>query len=103
MLEPARDGQGVDCFDSAAVETGPPDLVPFRPIDLVRSPIDLQAARSLKAGDEHRTAAAVQVAPLDPLSFVAAPLILLPTAVFASLMPALRAAAVDPARVLRQE
>jgi ABC-type antimicrobial peptide transport system permease subunit len=44
-----------------------------------------------------------EVAPLDPLSFVAAPLILLPTAVVASLIPALRAAAADPARVLRQE
>ena len=44
-----------------------------------------------------------QVTPLDPLSFVAAPLILLPTAVAASLVPALRAATVDPARVLRQD
>ncbi|HTM33843.1 MAG TPA: ABC transporter permease [Vicinamibacterales bacterium] len=44
-----------------------------------------------------------KVTPLDPFSFAAAPLILLPVAVAASLAPAMRAAAVDPARVLRQD
>ena len=44
-----------------------------------------------------------QVTPLDPWSFAAAPLILLPAAIAASLAPAFRAASVDPARVLRQE
>jgi putative ABC transport system permease protein len=44
-----------------------------------------------------------QVQPLDPLSFTAAPLVLLPAAVLASLLPAMRAASVDPARVLRGE
>jgi putative ABC transport system permease protein len=44
-----------------------------------------------------------QVQPLDPLSFIAAPLVLLPAAAFASLLPAMRAASVDPAGVLRGE
>jgi len=44
-----------------------------------------------------------KVTPLDPFSFAAAPLILIPVAVAASLAPAMRAAAVDPARVLRQD
>jgi hypothetical protein len=44
-----------------------------------------------------------QVQPLDALSFTAAPLVLLPTAALASLLPAMRAASADPARVLRGE
>ena len=44
-----------------------------------------------------------QVQPLDALSFTAAPLVLLAAAALASLLPALRAASVDPARVLRGE
>jgi putative ABC transport system permease protein len=44
-----------------------------------------------------------QVQPLDPLSFTAAPLVLLPAATLATLLPALRAASVDPAAVLRGE
>jgi predicted permease len=44
-----------------------------------------------------------QVQPLDPLSFAAAPLVLLPAAILATLLPALRAASVDPATVLRGE
>jgi ABC-type lipoprotein release transport system permease subunit len=42
-----------------------------------------------------------QVQPLDALSFLGAPLILLPLATLASLLPALRASAADPAGVLR--
>jgi putative ABC transport system permease protein len=42
-----------------------------------------------------------QVQPLDPAAFIAAPLILLPVAALGSLLPAMRAASVDPARVLR--
>jgi len=41
------------------------------------------------------------VEPLDPLSFAAAPLALLPVAVAATLLPALRAASIDPAEALR--
>ena len=41
------------------------------------------------------------VQPLDAVSFMGAPLILLPLAVLASLLPAVRASAADPARVLR--
>jgi hypothetical protein len=63
MLEPV--GTGLERFDSAAVEVGPPDLVLFRPKGLVRGSIDLQAARIREPGDEHGTAAAVQVAKLD--------------------------------------
>lgn len=44
-----------------------------------------------------------QVTPLDSLSFVAAPLLLMPAAVAASLVPAYRAGSVDPAVALRQE
>ena len=44
-----------------------------------------------------------QVQPLDTLSFTTAPLVLLPTAVLASLLPAMRAASADPASVLRGE
>ena len=43
------------------------------------------------------------VTPLDLLSFVLAPVVLLPAAILASLIPALRAATVDPAVVLRNE
>jgi putative ABC transport system permease protein len=43
------------------------------------------------------------VAPLDPASFVAAPLLLLVVALVASLVPARRAAAIDPAEALRCE
>jgi putative ABC transport system permease protein len=43
------------------------------------------------------------VTPLDTLSFVLAPVVLLPAAALASLVPALRAATVDPAVVLREE
>jgi len=42
------------------------------------------------------------VSPLDPTSFVVAPLLLLPVVVVASLWPAAIAARTDPARVLRQ-
>jgi predicted permease len=44
-----------------------------------------------------------QVQPLDALSFVGAPVVLLPLAALASLLPAMRAASVDPAGVLRGE
>jgi predicted permease len=44
-----------------------------------------------------------QVQPLDLLSFACAPLVLLPFAAIASVVPAIRAAAVDPASVLRGE
>jgi ABC-type lipoprotein release transport system permease subunit len=43
------------------------------------------------------------VEPLDPLSFAAAPLALLPVAISAALLPALRAASTDPAEALRCE
>jgi predicted permease len=43
------------------------------------------------------------VEPLDPLSFAAAPLLLLPVAIIASLVPARRAAATDPAEALKCE
>jgi predicted permease len=43
------------------------------------------------------------VKPLDTLSFVLAPVILVPIAMLASLVPALRAASTDPAVVLRNE
>jgi ABC-type lipoprotein release transport system permease subunit len=43
------------------------------------------------------------VTPLDPIAFAAAPLLLLPVAVIASLLPATRAAATDPAVALKCE
>jgi putative ABC transport system permease protein len=43
------------------------------------------------------------VTPLDPVAFAAAPLVLLPVAVAASLLPAMRAASVDPSEALRCE
>ncbi|MGH7635491.1 MAG: FtsX-like permease family protein, partial [Gemmatimonadaceae bacterium] len=43
------------------------------------------------------------VAPLDPLSFGAAPLVLALVALLACLVPARRAASIDPAEVLRCE
>jgi putative ABC transport system permease protein len=43
------------------------------------------------------------VAPLDPITFVAAPAVLVATALAASALPALRAVGVDPAVTLRQE
>jgi predicted permease len=44
-----------------------------------------------------------QVQPIDALSFIGAPLVLLPVAALASLLPAMRASSVDPAVVLRGE
>ena len=44
-----------------------------------------------------------QVGARDPLSFIAAPVVLLPIAVLASLRPALRASSADPASILRGE
>jgi predicted permease len=46
-------------------------------------------------------AALFGVAPLDPVSFVVAPLVLVPVALAACLLPASRAASADPAQVLR--
>jgi putative ABC transport system permease protein len=43
------------------------------------------------------------VTPLDPLTFLAAPGVLVATALVASVLPALRALRVDPAVTLRQE
>jgi predicted permease len=43
------------------------------------------------------------VTPLDPIAFAAAPLLLVPVAVVASLLPATRAAATDPAEALKCE
>jgi putative ABC transport system permease protein len=43
------------------------------------------------------------VSPLDPLAFVVAPVVLLTVAVLASLLPARRAARVDPVIALRAE
>jgi hypothetical protein len=43
------------------------------------------------------------VTPLDPLSFLAAPSLLIPVAIAASLFPALRASSVDPMMTLRAE
>ena len=43
------------------------------------------------------------VTPLDPVTFVGAPVVLVATALVASMLPALRAVRVDPAVTLRQE
>jgi ABC-type antimicrobial peptide transport system permease subunit len=43
------------------------------------------------------------VTPLDPAAFLAAPAVLVATALLASALPALRAVGVDPAVTLRQE
>jgi putative ABC transport system permease protein len=43
------------------------------------------------------------IAPLDPVSFAAAPFVLLPVALAACLLPAMRAASADPAQALRSE
>jgi predicted permease len=43
------------------------------------------------------------ISPLDPVTYVAAPLILVAAAVFASYLPARRAAAVDPVEALKAE
>ena len=43
------------------------------------------------------------VTPLDPMTFLVAPAVLVATALVASVLPALRAVRVDPAVTLRQE
>jgi ABC-type lipoprotein release transport system permease subunit len=43
------------------------------------------------------------IEPLDPIAFAAAPILLVMVAVFASLLPARRAASTDPAEALRTE
>ena len=43
------------------------------------------------------------ITPLDPLSFVVAPLVLAPIAMAACVLPAIRAAGVSPAAALRGE
>jgi len=43
------------------------------------------------------------ITPLDPLAYVAAPVVLVAAAVLASYLPARRAAAVDPVEALRAE
>jgi putative ABC transport system permease protein len=48
-------------------------------------------------------AALFGIAPLDPVSFALAPMVLVPIALAACLLPAARAAAADPAEVLRAE
>ena len=55
------------------------------------------------AGTRLMRSALFGVAPLDPIAFIAAPLILLPVALLACAIPARRAAAADPAEALRCE
>jgi len=43
------------------------------------------------------------IAPLDPVSFLTGPIVLIPVALVASAIPALRAASTDPAEALRGE
>jgi ABC-type lipoprotein release transport system permease subunit len=43
------------------------------------------------------------ISPLDPLTYVAVPIVLVSAAVLASYLPARRAAAVDPVEALRAE
>ena len=43
------------------------------------------------------------ITPLDPVSFLAAPIVLIPVALVACALPALRAASTDPAEALRCE
>jgi len=43
------------------------------------------------------------VTPLDPVSFVSGPIVLIPVALVACAIPALRAASTDPAEALRCE
>jgi putative ABC transport system permease protein len=45
----------------------------------------------------------IGVSPLDPLSFAAVPLVLIAVAVAATIVPARRAAHLDPSRALRQD
>jgi putative ABC transport system permease protein len=43
------------------------------------------------------------IAPLDPVSFLSGPIVLIPVALVASAIPALRAASTDPAEAMRCE
>ena len=43
------------------------------------------------------------ISPLDPLTYIAIPLILVSAAVLASYLPARRAAAIDPVEALRAD
>jgi ABC-type antimicrobial peptide transport system permease subunit len=45
----------------------------------------------------------VGTSPLDPLSFALGPTLLISVGIVASLLPAMRAASMDPAKVLRGE
>ena len=95
-----------------------------RELDVRRSPRRVAArsrrARRAREADRHRNGLAIGlvaaaaatrlmqgllygVAPLDAVSFVAAPMALVPVAVFACLLPASRAASTDPADALRCE